>query len=199
MAQAPRLQFLQFARISQTTETEFELMQVYRIGPTRGAQRVGYARDPEAVRAKMQESVGEPLTIRTWDVETGRAMLAVRLVLVRFRDTAVTDGFVPGTPKSIDDLVERCLADTEQDRIQEAVAGLTREGHAKAMMHLRTQVFQTTQAMMGMIAGKSAAIVSRWEAGTTVPGLDELLRLRAYALAVGLPWEDSFLLDPPQV
>lgn len=172
-------------------------MQVYRIGPARGAQRVGYARDPETVRAKMQESAAEPLTVRSWDVDTGRAMLALRLLRIRMAK-ATTDGeWFFDTPAGVERAITLCLEETTPERVEEIVSPLSRADHAAAMLHLRTKVFDTTQGMMGVIAGRSAAIVSRWEAGATTPGLDELLRLRAFAQAVGIPWEDTLLLDPP--
>lgn len=172
-------------------------MQVFRIGPARGAQRVGYARDPEAIRAKMQESGPEPLSIRTWDVPTGRAMLMERLVRQRIAKHAKGDGWFDCHQAIVDATIGVAFVETSPDRVEE-LAAVSRESHARAMLHLRTKIFETTQEMMGVIAGRSAAIVSRWEAGATTPGLDELLRLRAYALAVGIPWEDSLLLDPPQ-
>lgn len=172
-------------------------MQVYRIGPARGAQRVGYARDPQALMAQMQKASPEKLTLWTEDVETGRAMLACRLFSQRFASCSLGDGWFNGTPDKVEEGLGFALADTTPHRIAAAVEPLTRARHVAAMLHLRTQVFDTTQEMMGVIAGRSAAIVSRWEAGATTPGLDELLRLRAYARAVGIPWEDSLLLDPP--
>jgi hypothetical protein len=173
-------------------------MHVYRIGPARGAQRAGFARDASTVLAKMQPGAGEPLDIKTWDLDNGRAMLVDRIVQIRLRDKARGDGWYDCKPASVDAAVEIGLALTESSYMDEVAAGaLGREDHARAMLHLRTEVFGTTQRMMAKIVGKTAAVVSRWEAGLNAPGLDELLRLRSYARALDLPWDDSLLLEAP--
>jgi hypothetical protein len=172
-------------------------MHLYRIGPARGAQRIGLTRDPDTTLARMRESSGQEYAIRTWDLPTGQAQLVERVIHVRLKGQAQGDGwFKVFDAKAMDACVDDVIQWTNPAGIAErAVCDLA--GHARAMKHLRVMVFGTTQDQIGAIVGRSAGIICRWEAGTSTPGLEELLKLRAYARALGLPWEDSLLLDPP--
>jgi hypothetical protein len=171
-------------------------MQLYQIGPAKGAQRLGHARDAENVRSRMQRDSSGALELQTWEMDTGRAMLIQRLIKVRLSKFFTGDGWFNTSAKDLTKAIQDALGDTSAKSIELLATGVDGPHVAAAMQHLRTMVFETTQEMMGAIAGRSHAIVSRWEAGQVPPGLDELLRLRSYALALELPWNDAILLDP---
>lgn len=174
-------------------------MQIYRIGPAKGAQRTGYTRDVNTVLAKMQAGAVEPLLVRVWDHEAGRAMLVDRLVRERLAGKAKGDGWFDVAPAFLDGEIVAALECTGDPYLEEvAEQAPAPDQYGRAIFLIRTQIFETTQGMIGRIVGRSGAIVSRWEAGSIAPGLDVLLRLRAYAKAVGLPFDDGLLLEPPR-
>lgn len=173
-------------------------MQLYRIGPAKGAQRAGYTRDANTVLARMQAGAAEPLLVKTWDHEAGRAMLVDRLVRERLANKAKGDGWFEVSAAVLDAAIVTALEMTADSYMEEvATWAPTPAQYGNAVFLIRTKFFETTQGMIGRIVGRSGAIVSRWEAGTIAPGLDVLLRLRAYAKAVGLPFDDALLLEPP--
>ena len=66
-----------------------------------------------------------------------------------------------------------------------------------ALRNIRINVFGVTQAEFSVIAGVTQATVSRWENGVG-PSLDDMLAIRAAALARALPWDDSFFFERPK-
>ncbi len=173
-------------------------MQIYRIGPAKGAQRAGFTRDANTVLARMQAGAAEPLLVKTWDHEAGRAMLVDRIVRERLDNRAIGDGWFNVSPAFLDGAIEAALASTSDAFMEEVATQAPTPAHyGNAVFVIRTKILQTTQSEIGRIVGRSGAIVSRWEAGTIAPGLDVLLRLRSYCKAVGLPFDDALLLEPP--
>lgn len=53
------------------------------------------------------------------------------------------------------------------------------------------QLLNLPQNQIAVIAGVSQATVCRWEQGQWEPNRDELERIRNYALANGIEWEDA--------
>lgn len=169
-------------------------MHVYSIGYPEGQRRIGYARDASAVLAEMQEHSPPGLTMQWWEMDTGRAMLCCRLFHLQNRHKSQTAGWYILTTEEVAEVVQ----DIRRQIEPEALAGLlvpSRASMAAMMLHLRQNVFCTTQEVMGEIAGRTAPIISRWEAGTGTPGLEELSRIRAAAMSLGLPWDDAEVLD----
>lgn len=169
-------------------------MHVYSIGLPEGHRRIGYAREAHSVLSEMQEHSPPGLTLQWWDMDTGRAMLLVRMFYLRAYRHSSAPGWFDMPTTAVADLVRELRRQIEP----EALAGIgvpSRAAMAGMMLHLRTNVFCTTQEMMGEIAGRTAPIISRWEAGTSTPGLEELSRIRAAAMSFGLPWDDAEVLD----
>lgn len=63
--------------------------------------------------------------------------------------------------------------------------------------HIRKKVLGLSQAAVAEITGVSQATVSRWESGEMSPSLRELSLLRDFAREKGVPWDDSWLFEPP--
>lgn len=62
------------------------------------------------------------------------------------------------------------------------------------------QLLNLPQNRIAAIAGVSQATVCRWEQGQWEPNRDELERIRNYAIANGIDWEDANFFpsdDPP--
>ena len=59
------------------------------------------------------------------------------------------------------------------------------------LKHIRDDVFGVTQAEFAAIAGVTQATVSRWERGEFLPGMPEMIRIRAEALSRNLEWDDG--------
>lgn len=66
------------------------------------------------------------------------------------------------------------------------------------MKHIRTKVFAVTQSEFAALAGVTQASVSRWEKGVA-PSLDEMRAIRSAAEERGLPWDDKFFFETPEV
>lgn len=67
----------------------------------------------------------------------------------------------------------------------------------RVMLHLRENVFKTTQSQFALILGVSNSQVSRWESGQQEPGWEPLARLRAFAHLAHLEWRDEWLFEVP--
>lgn len=63
--------------------------------------------------------------------------------------------------------------------------------------YLRKTVLNVTQAELARITGASQATVSRWEAGELEPNARQLRAIRDTAIAAGVEWNDSWVLDAP--
>lgn len=63
---------------------------------------------------------------------------------------------------------------------------------------IRCEVFQVSQAAFAEIAGVKQATVSRWEHDLMEPTLAPLGRIRAAAIAQGLPWDDRWFFEAPE-
>lgn len=64
-----------------------------------------------------------------------------------------------------------------------------------AIRHIRTKVFQMTQAEFAAVAGVKQYTVSRWEAGSS-PTLDEMSAIRTAAKDRELAWSDEWFFAP---
>ena len=64
------------------------------------------------------------------------------------------------------------------------------------MHHIRVDVFGMKMQPFADTANVSVSTVSRWEAGTAVPNLCDLWRIRQYAFdnSLGL-WSDAMIFD----
>ena len=65
------------------------------------------------------------------------------------------------------------------------------------MKTLRKDRLGLKQGEMARITGASQTKVCRWEMDITVPDLNELTRLREWALSSGIEWNDAWLFEPP--
>lgn len=65
------------------------------------------------------------------------------------------------------------------------------------MKHIRTKVFDLTQAEFAVLAGVTQASVSRWEKGVA-PSLDEMKAIRRAAEEQNIEWDDSFFFETPE-
>jgi transcriptional regulator with XRE-family HTH domain len=65
------------------------------------------------------------------------------------------------------------------------------------MKHIRTKVFEVTQAEFAALAGVTQASVSRWERGVA-PSLDEMRAIRQAADDRGISWDDKFFFETPE-
>lgn len=63
------------------------------------------------------------------------------------------------------------------------------------MKLIRTSVFDIRQDQMAAIAGTSQATVSRWESGELEPDRNQMVAIRAAALARDLPWQDEYFFN----
>lgn len=64
---------------------------------------------------------------------------------------------------------------------------------------IRKVVLGVTQKQFAEIAGASQTAVSRWEDGCQVPSLDELAKIRKFAVDAGKPWDDSWFFEQPDL
>lgn len=67
-----------------------------------------------------------------------------------------------------------------------------------ALRHIRKTVLDLSQAEIAAIAEVSQGTVSKWENGELNPNMDEMARIRAAAIARGLPWDDSWFFETPE-
>ncbi|MGX5719887.1 helix-turn-helix domain-containing protein [Shinella zoogloeoides] len=65
------------------------------------------------------------------------------------------------------------------------------------MKHIRTKVFELTQAEFASLAGVTQASVSRWEKGVA-PSLDEMKAIRRAAEERNIEWDDKFFFETPE-
>lgn len=65
------------------------------------------------------------------------------------------------------------------------------------MKHIRTKVFQMTQAEFSVLAGVAQATVSRWEKGVA-PSLDEMKAIRRAAEERNIDWDDKYFFEMPE-
>ena len=61
--------------------------------------------------------------------------------------------------------------------------------------HIRTRL-GLSQLDLAEITGVSQATVSRWDSGELQPRLEDLTRIREFALTNGLDWRDAMLFEP---
>lgn len=64
--------------------------------------------------------------------------------------------------------------------------------------HIRKNVLELSQVEMAEVAKTTQSTVSRWENGELVPDLNEMDRIRAYAMEAGKPWDDTLFFAVPQ-
>jgi transcriptional regulator with XRE-family HTH domain len=68
-----------------------------------------------------------------------------------------------------------------------------------SMAHIRKSVLKLSQAQMAAIACCTQALVSYWESGEQFPNKEHMGRIRSYAKASGIKWDDSWFFEaPPQ-
>lgn len=68
---------------------------------------------------------------------------------------------------------------------------------SNALTHIRKSVFGLTQAGFAEALGRSQSTVSRWEAGTLAPDLDDMTAIRKLAADRGLECPESLFFAPP--
>lgn len=66
------------------------------------------------------------------------------------------------------------------------------------LKHIRTKIFQASQAEFAQITGAAQPTVSRWERGELEPSREEMSRIRAAAEQRGLPWNDLWFFETPR-
>lgn len=65
--------------------------------------------------------------------------------------------------------------------------------------HIRRDVLGLTQTQLAGALNVTQAAVSQWESGKGSPTLENIRRLRAFAIGQGAPWNDAWIFDavPP--
>jgi transcriptional regulator with XRE-family HTH domain len=66
-------------------------------------------------------------------------------------------------------------------------------------LHIRLTVFGCSQNELSRISGIAQSLISRWESGKRTPGLVNLAKLRAAALARGIAWDDRWFFEDAEV
>lgn len=67
------------------------------------------------------------------------------------------------------------------------------------MKHIRKNVFGVTQVTFAGIAGTTQPSICRWEQGEQFPDHSEMDRIRQEAMNRGLPWDDRWFFELPEV
>lgn len=65
------------------------------------------------------------------------------------------------------------------------------------MKHIRTKIFEVTQAEFAALAGVAQATVSRWENGVA-PSRDEMQAIRQAAFERSIQWDDAVFFEIPE-
>jgi hypothetical protein len=173
---------------------------LYRMGPAAGPQRVSLYRSSALELFERQKQHLPPQsTVTVWSLETGHAGLALAVLRSTFPGAWLASNWLDLSSERVDRLAEEAIEATGPLSLPKIIPEIDPKLISRMMYYLRTEVFQTTQEVFGGIAGRSSPVVSRWESGDVAPGLDEILRLRAAAIKLGLPWHDPYVLDPTTV
>jgi hypothetical protein len=177
-------------------------MQLFVIGPSgRGRpQNIGALRDREAPDdrvAKLQPHFPNvPLALhRNATIEKGMETLALRII-----------GHDIGDARKLQNSwwdVDKARATLAFDKAIRALSligePLPTPDFAGLIRHLRVNVFQTSQPVFGAIGGGvGVSTVSRWENGDIMPNTLQLQRIKRFAEASGLPWDERWLVSPPE-
>jgi len=64
---------------------------------------------------------------------------------------------------------------------------------------IRVSIFRLNQAAFAGIVGVSQSTVSRWEREEASPTHAEMRRVRDYAAAQAIPWNDAWFFESPAV
>jgi hypothetical protein len=164
------------------------LSSIYVIGAIDGPSHIGIGRAPEGALAKALVERKVALQIfGSHEASSSEAKLLHRVASLRLVDRPFSDDwhFVPGA--------EAWAA------VEAAIAALRGGDEAKpgeAINALRESVFETTVEVFASIAGVSKSAVSRWVSGEQEPSWLAMSRLRQFAKAAGLPWDDSWFFQP---
>jgi DNA-binding transcriptional regulator YiaG len=67
------------------------------------------------------------------------------------------------------------------------------------LRHIRKTILGLNQVEMAALSQVHQSTVSKWENGELHPNRDEMLRIREFARENGLPWEDSWFFEMPEV
>jgi|SRR5215216_1377948 len=126
---------------------------------------------------------------RVYPLAAGWDQLAFRIATLRLSPYARSNGWyaVPASDACME--VDRAYRATQVPKPDK----LPRPEYGAIMRHIRTNLFGVTQDVIAAISGASISRVSRWETGDQEPGLTEVHRLRQFAIAHGIPWDDSIL------
>jgi len=170
-------------------------MNLYCIGEGQGPGpfAIGIAEDSKAKLAELQARTDRPLKIlRDKPLSRGWDTLAETILKRTLGRTATPDGWYK---------ITSAVATASVDKAYRATTG--KENGATSnwpliMSHIRSQIFGSSLEVMGTIAGTSASTVSRWESGELVPGIEEIKRLRTFAISHGLAWRDSLIFEPDE-
>lgn len=150
---------------------------------------------PPGRRAPKNIEPPELFLHRSYSLSKGWDALALKLAKVQLYGTEISDSLhnvSPGEATVAVDKAFRAIQLPAADKLP--VIEL-----APIMREIRGRIFAgCTQEVLGAICGVSPSKVSRWEAGEFEPGLTEIFRMRAFALANGLPWDDTILFPQEQ-
>ena len=172
-------------------------MQLFVIGPAKGGPvTVGLAKDAEAHRDAIQAAHPVPLVVHAaHELERGWDSLACGIAVRSLNHLrAANEGWF------------KCPAGPAVTAVSKAVRGVTldpknppaKPDYQALIRHIRVQILDTTQEVLGAIAGVHGSKVSRWESGDLDPGLYELFRIRDFIGRNGLSWNDSWAFVPPE-
>ncbi len=170
-------------------------MNLYVIGEPQGhgPYAIGLAADSKAKLAELQaERPDTPLKLLR-DKELKRGWDELAGIIVK-RELAMR----PGKNGWYD--VPSSFALVAVDKAFRATTGnpLGPTDWASVMATIRHDIFGCSLEVIGTVAGCNASTASRWESGELVPGIEEIKRLRNFALRHGLRWRDSIIFDPAE-
>lgn len=179
-------------------------MQLFVIGPEgrgRRPQNIGVLLEkerPEERVEKLQPHIpGDRLVVhRAAPLDKGLDTLAFRIITYDLGDAlARSNGWYD---------VHRDRATLAFDKAIRALGligeDLPAPNFAAFVRYVRLGVFACSQPVFGKIAGGVvAASVSRWEAGENMPNTLQINRMKRFAEVAGLPWDDEWLANPPEI
>jgi hypothetical protein len=165
-------------------------MDLYVIGGDKPPQKVGLAREANEELITLQAAGIGPLQLhRAYPLAPGWDQLAMRIALIPLTPYASNNGWFNVPPFIACIEADKAFRSTQVPKADT----LPKPDYGYIMRMIRTTVFGCSQDVIAAICGCTGSRVSRWESGQLEPGMLEIHRLRSFAIAHGIPWDDSQL------